>query len=142
MKKEYLTLEDRKIMRAKSKSMGLMYLTVFIVGGMGWWIYQEYFADEKYTIGSIFFLVVSVLAMFIGWVIHSLEEWNHYKWVIEGKIQKKQEHSNTDDTYYTFKIKNQSVTISKEDYNGFRVGQKIKVEQTATTKSTIRITII
>lgn len=141
MKKEYLTLEDRKIMRAKSKSMGLMYLVVFIMGFIGWVIYQ-YYAEEKYTIGSIFFLVISVLAMFIGWVVHSLEEWQHYKWVVEGKIQQKQKQMSTDDTYYIFKIESQSVTISKEDYNKFRVGQKIKLEQTAITKSTIRITII
>ncbi|WP_338812685.1 hypothetical protein V9L05_15075 [Bernardetia sp. Wsw4-3y2] len=141
MKKEYLTLQDRKEMRAKSKDMGAMYLTVFILGFIGWGIYQ-YYADEKYTTGSIFYLVISSLIMFIAWVIHSLEEWQHYKWVMEGIIQEKDEYKDMENKYLYFKVNERAIIVSKEDFDTYKVGQKVKVEQTAITKSTIRITVI
>ena len=142
MKKEYLTLQDRKEMRAKSKSMSVLYLTLSVFGSLGWWIYQYYFANEKYTITSICLLIAVIVGMFVSWVIHSLEEWQHYKWVVEGKIKDKQKRSDTENTYYIFKIGEEDITISKENFDKYKVGQKVKIEKTAITKSTIRITEI
>ncbi|WP_291726455.1 hypothetical protein [Bernardetia sp.] len=142
MKKEYLTLEDRKILRGRSKKMFSTYLSVLVLGSICWWIYQEYFADEKYTFESVLLLSFVGIVKLFGWIYYSLEEWQHYKWVLIGKIKEKDKYADTESKYWFFKINDETVIISEEDYKKYKVGQRIKVEQTALSKRIIRITAL
>lgn len=140
MKKEFLNLQDRKIMRANNKKNknGLFYLFIGMVFLFCCAIYSTTNSSVEYVIGVILSGLASIFTGYF-WIINSFEEWLHYKLILTGRLMNKKEESTEGTPYYIFTVENKEVTVSKEDYEKYKRGQKIRVELTPLSKQTIRI---
>jgi len=145
MKKELLTKED-KITLKKQRSFFSFPILVIILVGLGLWCCYIYYFRENYfenhhrsyiiDLVVLFLIGVLQIAMFI---IFKIEVFLGYKLVFVGFIDSKKVVHDEGASYYFF-IKERKVAVSKEDYEKYKKGQKIKVELTSISKQTIRVT--
>ena len=145
MKKEQLTKEDKIILKKKEFSFFYFLIMFFCLQLWGYYIY--YFRESHFdNYGRSYILDLFMLGIlgivFTGMFITSKTEfYSGYKLVFVGHIMSKTTIEN-DGTSYHFFIKEEKFTVSEDDYEKFKRGQKIRIEVSSISKQTIRVSAI
>ncbi|WP_338792401.1 hypothetical protein [Bernardetia sp. MNP-M8] len=144
MKKEALTKEDKIIL--KQKGINSSHFLIFLVGLqlLGYYIY--YFRESHFdNYGRSYLIDLSVLVLVgivgAGMFISSKTEfYSGYKLVFVGHItSKKVVESQDNATSYHFFMKEEKFTVSKENYEKYKRGQRVRIEVSSVLKQTIRV---
>lgn len=142
MKKERLTKEDKIILKKKGFNSS-HFLIVLVVLGL-WFFYTYYFRESypehngsSYVLELLMVTLAGVLVtgMFIA---SKTEFYSGYKLVFVGHITSKKTVDNDGIDYYFF-MNEEKFTVSKDDYEKFERGQKVRVEISSILKQTIRV---
>lgn len=147
MQKELLTKED-KITLKKQRSFFSFPILIMILVRLGvWCCYIYYFRESHFEINGRAYIIDLVMLVLIGilltgmYITSKIEFFLGYKWVFVGYIKTKNSIDNDGATYQFF-INERKITVSKEDYEKYEKGQKIKVELTSIFKQTLRVIAI
>ncbi len=144
MKKEALTKEDKIIL--KKKGINSSHFLIFLVGLqlLGYYVYsfrESHF--DNYGRSYLIDLFVLVLIEIVGagmFISSKTEFYSGYKLVFVGHITSKKIVESQDNVarYHLF-MKEEEFTVSKEEYEKFKRGQKVRIEVSSVLKQTIRV---
>lgn len=145
MKKEALTKEDKIIL--KKKGINSSHFLIFLVGLqlLGYYVYsfrESHF--DNYGRSYLIDLFVLVLIGIVGagmFISSKTEFYSGYKLIFVGHIMSKKMVDNDGISYY-FLMKEEEFTVSKEDYEKYKRGQKVRIEVSSVLKQTIRVSAI
>lgn len=142
MKKEALTKEDKIIL--KKQGFSFFYFLIMFFGLQLWGYYIYYFRESHFdNYGRSYFIDLFVLVLIgivgTGMFISSKTEfYSGYKLVFVGNITLKEIIDNDGTSYYFF-MKEERFTVSRDDYEKYKRGQKVRIEVSSVLKQTIRI---
>ena len=142
MKKEALTKEDKIIL--KKKGINSSHFLIFLVGLqlLGYYVYsfrESHF--DNYGRSYLIDLFVLVLIEIVGagmFISSKTEFYSGYKLVFVGHITSKKTVDNDGISYYLF-MKEEEFKVSKENYEKYKRGQKVRIEVSSVLKQTIRV---
>ncbi|AFM02801.1 hypothetical protein Fleli_0314 [Bernardetia litoralis DSM 6794] len=145
MKKEALTKEDKIILKKQGFSFFYFLIMFFCLQLWGYYIYyfkESYFDNygRSYLLGLFVLVLIGIVGTGI-FISSKTEFYSGYKLVFIGNITSKEIIDNNGISYHFF-MKEEEFTVSKDDYEKYKRGQKVRIEVSSVLKQTIRVSAI
>ena len=142
MKKEALTKEDKIILKKQGFSFSIFLIVMIGLKACGYYIYyfreshSEYYG-RSYIIDLCILILVGIVITGI-FIATKTEFYSGYKLVFVGHITSKK-IVDDDGLRYYFSIKEEKFRVSKDDYEKYKRGQKVRIEVSSVLKQTLRV---